>query len=105
MKNTPHTKILSKRQQAENRESRKGQSFPQITNHFQASNLTGSCGKPARFAHPAFSDISKDYFADEAPRGFAVEAAIFTALSATALLPIVNSLQAVTTLIQHLGVL
>ncbi len=105
MKNTPHTQNLSKRHQSENREDRNGQPLPEITHHFQASDFSGSCGKPAKFEHPAFSDISKDYFADEAPRGFAVDAALFAALIATALLPIVNSAQAVATLIHHIGVL
>lgn len=105
MKNTPHTQNLNKRHRSEYRAARNGQPFPEIAHHFQASNLSGSCGKPAKFERPAFSDISKDYFADEAPRGFAVDAALFAALIATALLPIVNGAQAVATLIHHIGVL
>ncbi len=105
MKNTPHTQNLSKRHQSENRGRGNGQALPKIAHHFQASNFSGSCGTPAKFKHPAFRDISKDYFADEAPRGFAVDAALFAALIATALLPIVNTVQAVATLIHHIGVL
>ncbi len=105
MKNTPHTQNLSKRHQSENRDRGNAQAFPKITHHFQAGNCSGSCGRPAKFDYPAFSDISKDYFADEAPRGFAMEAALFAALIATALLPIVNTVQAVATLIHHIGVL
>lgn len=105
MKNTPHTQNLSQRHQSENRDRGNGQTLPKIAHHFQASNVSGSCGTPAKFEHPAFRDISKDYFADEAPRGFAVEAALFAALIATALLPIVNTVQAVATLIHHIGVL
>ncbi|MBA3834008.1 MAG: hypothetical protein H0X34_19385 [Chthoniobacterales bacterium] len=105
MNNTPHTQNLSKRHQSENRDCRNGRPVPEITQHFQASNFSGSCGSPTKFEHPAFRDISKDYFADEAPRGFAVDAALFAALIATALLPIVDTAQAVATLIHHIGVL
>jgi hypothetical protein len=105
MKNTPHTQSLSKRHQTEARERQNGARFPEISASYQASSLPSTCGKPASFDSSAFSDISRDYFAAEEPRGFAVEAAVFAALIATALLPIVNGAQAVAALIQHTGIL
>jgi hypothetical protein len=105
MKNTPHTQSRSKRHQTEARDRQSGPRFPEISASYQATNLPGTCGTPARFDTSAFSDISRDYFAAEEPRGFAVEAAVFAALIATALLPIVNGVQAVASLIQHTGIL
>ncbi len=104
MKYTPHTQNVSKRHQSEARTRSNGPRLPEIAPHFQPTTFTGGCGKPAKFEHPAFSDISKDYFADEEPRSFAVEAAVFAALIATAVLPIVNSVQAVA-LLHTIGVL
>ncbi|MEO6871638.1 MAG: hypothetical protein ABI233_05395 [Chthoniobacterales bacterium] len=105
MKNTPHIQSQSKRHQTEARNRQNGGRFPEISASYQASSLKGTCGKPAHFDTSAFSDISRDYFAAEEPRGFAVEAAVFAALIATALLPIVNGVQAVASLIQHTGIL
>ena len=104
MKNTPHTQNLSKRHQSENRAWPNDRVFPEIGPHFQPATFTGGCGKPAKFEHPAFSEISKDYFAYEEPRSFAAEAAIFTALIALAVLPIINSVQAIA-LLHTIGVL
>lgn len=105
MKNTPYTQSLSKRHQTEARDRQNGFRFPEISAAYQASKLTGTCGKPAQFDCGAFSDISRDYFAAEEPRGFAVDAAVFAALIATALFPIVSGAQAVATLIHHIGIL
>ncbi len=99
MKNTTHTLSQTKRHQSEQRALRIARSFPQIDHNFHGSCLSGACGTPAKFHSPAFSEISKDYFAKEAPRGFAVEAAVFAALIATAALPIINSVQAIAALI------
>ncbi len=105
MKNTPHTQILSKRHESENRERTSSARCPEFNQHFQPAQFTGGCGIPAKFERPSFNDISKDYFATEEPRGFAVDAAVFAALIALAVLPIVNSIQAVAPFIQHLGLL
>ena len=105
MKNTPQIHNLSKRHQAETRDSRNDARQPETNCHFQSTDFTGSCGKPAKFEHPAFSDLSKAYFAEEAPRGFAVEAGFFAALIALAILPIVDSAHAVGTLVHHIGLL
>ena len=102
MKTTPHILNINQRRASE---SRGGRSFPQIEHNYQSSTLRGGCGTPAKFRRPSFFRISSDYFAEEAPRGFAVDAAIFGALILTAVLPIVNSVQAVATLIHTLGVL
>ena len=104
MKNTLHIHNQSKRHQSEARAGRNAARSFVNAPQFQANNFTGGCGKPVKF-EPAFSDISKDYFAEEAPRGFAVDAGLFAGLIAMALFPIVNSAQAVATLIHHLGLL
>lgn len=104
MKYTPQSQNIIRRYQSEARERQNGAALPQMAEHFQPTNFTGSCGKPTKFEHPAFSDISKDYFAAEEPRSFAVEAGVFAALIAMAVLPIVNSVQAVA-LLHTIGVL
>lgn len=105
MKNTPHTQILNKRQESEIRERTTNARRLDISQHFQSAQFTGGCGKPVKFEHPSFNDISKDYFAAEEPRGFAVDAAVFATLIALAVLPIVNSIQAVAPFVHHLGLL
>ncbi len=105
MKNTLHTQNLSKRHQSEDRARSNGARQPEVAQHFQSSTIIGGCGKPAKFEHPSFADISKDYFAGEEPRGFAVDAAVFAALIAMAVLPIVNTIQAVAPFVRHLGLL
>ena len=105
MKNTPQTKVINHRHQSEARVREIGARFPEISQHFQNAQLNGGCGKPAKFEHPNFSDISKDYFAAEEPRGFAVDAAVFATLIAIAVLPIVNTIQAVAPFVRHLGLL
>lgn len=103
MKNTTHTLSQTRRHHSEQRSLHTARSFPQVEQNFQGSCLSGACGTPAKFHSPAFSEISKDYFAEEAPRGFAVDAAVFAALIATAALPIINSVQAVAALIHTVG--
>ena len=105
MKNTPHTQILSKRHQSENRERTTSARCPEFHQHFQSAQITGGCGKSTKFEHPSFNDISKEYFADEEPRGFAIDSAIFATLTALAFLPIGHSLQAVVPFVHHLGLL
>lgn len=105
MKNTPHTQNLSKRHQTESRERSNGARQPLTAAPYQSTNFTGGCGKSVKFEHPSFVNISKDYFAAEEPRGFAVDAAVFAALIAMAVLPIVDSIQAVAPFVRHLGLL
>lgn len=105
MKNTPQVQNLSQRDEANPRAARQGSSFPQISHNYQSSQLTGRCGTPAQFKSPAFFEISKKYFADEAARGFLVDAGVFAALILSAMLPIVDGVEAVATLIQTVGVL
>ena len=105
MKNTPQIQNHGKRHQSEIRERSCGARQPEFAPHFQPANFNGSCGQPVKFDHPSFNDISKDYFAEEAGRGFAVDAAVFAALIAMAVLPIVNSMQAVAPFVRHLGLL
>ena len=104
MKYTPQTQNITRRHQSEVCERQNGAHRPDLAQHFQANQLAGNCGKPARFERPAFSDLSKDYFAAEEPRSFAVETAVFSVLVATALFPIVNGVQAVA-LLHTIGVL
>ena len=105
MKNTPHIKQLDQRQESDPRAPRHGRSFPQTEQNYQSSQLLGVCGTPAKFHEPAFFEISNRYFAEEAPRNFAVDAGVFAALILAAMLPIVNGVQAVASLIHIIGVL
>jgi hypothetical protein len=105
MKTTVQTLDLKQRHESDRRVSRQGRNFPRPEQHYQSCQLAGNCGEPVKFQEPSFFEISNDYFADEAPRSFAVDAGVFSALILTALLPIVNSVQAVATLIHHVGVL
>ncbi len=105
MKNNPYLELHKSRYQSEARASRRIRFCPQIEPGYQSSKLVGSCGTPAKFHRPAFFELSSEYFADEAARGFVIDTAVFAALIGSALLPIVNSVQAVATLIHVLNVL
>jgi hypothetical protein len=105
MKTTIQILDLKQRHESDRRASRRERNFPQAEQHYQSCQLAGNCGEPVKFQEPSFFKISNDYFADEAPRGFAVDAVVFSALMLTVLLPIVNSVQAVATLIHYVGVL
>jgi hypothetical protein len=104
MKNTPHILEFNRRHESDPRNSRGGRNFPETDQNYRSSKLHGACGTPAKFHRPAFFEISSEYFAEEAPRGSAVDAGIFGALILAALLPIANGVQAVATLIQSVGV-
>lgn len=103
MKTTTQILDLKQRHESDLRPSRPGRSFPQIEQHYQTCKLPGGCGEPVKFQEPAFFKISSRYFAEEAQRNFAVDTGVFAALMLAAMLPIVNSVQAVATLIQHVG--
>ena len=105
MKNTTHILQLAHRHEADSLASRGGKKFPQTDQNYQDPQFLGGCGTPAKFHHPAFFEISNEYFAHEAARGFVIDAGVFAALILTAMLPIVNSAQAVATLIHTAGVL
>ena len=104
MKNTPHILECNRRHESDPRNSRGGRNFPQTDQNYRSSKLHGACGTAAKFHHPAFFEISNEYFAEEAPRGSAVDAGLFVALMLTVMLPIANGLQAVATLLQSVGV-
>ena len=105
MKTTPQIQVRNSRHDSNPRAARSAQSFPQIDHNYQSTQLSGNCGAPIKFHRPAFFEISNKYFADEAARGFVLDTGVFAALIGTALLPIANGIQAVATLIHHLGVL
>jgi hypothetical protein len=105
MKNIPHILQPNSRHQSDSRSSRLGRNFPPTDQSYQSSTLIGGCGSPVEFHRPAFFEISRDYFAGEAARSFAVDTAVFGALILSGLLPIVNGVQAVATLIHTVGVL
>src|SRR3954465_12138830 len=106
MKTTPHIQNLKQRNESDPRPQGRGQNFPQVTQNYQNATLVGSCGTPAKFCgEPAFFRLSNEYFADEAARSFAADAGVFAALLLTAVLPIVNGVEAVATLIHYVGVL
>ncbi|MDQ3198314.1 MAG: hypothetical protein M3Q46_03855 [Verrucomicrobiota bacterium] len=106
MKTTTHIHRPNHQTNSDPRAARFGRSFPAVDQAYQGASLLGSCGTPARFNREApFFELSNRYFAQEAPRGFALDAAVFGALILSALLPIVNGAQAVATLIHTAGVL
>lgn len=105
MKNRPHILQLNPRHQSDPRASHGERSFPQIDQNYQSEKLPGGCGTPVKFHRPAFFEISNKYFADEAARSFLADTGVFAALILTSMLPIVNGLQAVATLIHSVGVL
>jgi hypothetical protein len=105
MKNTPHILQLNRRHESDSRHSSGRRNFPHAHQNYQTSTLLGGCGTPVKFHHPAFFEISNEYFAEEAPRSFLVDAGVFAALILATLLPIVNGVQAVATLIHSVGVL
>jgi hypothetical protein len=105
MKNTSHILEHNRRHESDPRDSRKGRNFPHTDQNYRSSKLHGACGTPTKFHHPAFFEISNEYFAEEAPRGSAVDAGVFAALMLAAMLPIASGVQAVATLIHSVGVL
>lgn len=105
MKNTPHILQPNPRHQSDSRSSRTGRNFPQTDQSYQSSSLRGGCGTPVEFHPPAFFEISNKYFADEAARSFVIDTGVFAALIVTAMLAIINGVQAVATLIHSVGVL
>ena len=104
MKNTPHILEFNRRHESDPRNSRGSRNFPHTDQNYRSSKLHGACGTPAKFHHPAFFEISNEYFAEEAPRGSAMDAGVFGALILAAMLPIANGVQAIATLIQSVGV-
>ena len=105
MKNTPYILEFNRRHESDPRNSRGGRNFPHTDQNYRSSKLHGACGTSAKFHHPAFFEISNEYFAEEAPRGSAMDAGVFGALILATMLPIVNGVQAVATLIHSVGVL
>jgi len=105
MKNTPYLELHKSRHQAEARAPRRPRLSPQVEPGYQSAKVIGNCGTPAKFHGPAFFELSNRYFADEEPRGFAIDTAVFAALMGAAILPIVSNVQAVATLMHGLGVL
>ena len=105
MKNTPYLELHKSRYQSEASASRRARLSPQLESNYQSSKLVGSCGTPAKFPGREFFKFTNGYFADEAPRGIAIDTAVFAALMSAAVLPIVNNVEAVATLMHGLGVL
>jgi hypothetical protein len=105
MKNTPYFELHKSRYQSEARASHRVRFSEQVEPGYRSAKLIGGCGTPAKFHGPAFFELSNRYFADEAPRGIAIDTAVFVALMGAAILPIVNNVQAVATLMHGLGVL
>ena len=64
--------------------------FPFVDYQYQASSVENLSGRCAKLSN-SFRDISRDYFDIEDNRDFLSNAAIFAALIASALVPIVAS--------------
>jgi hypothetical protein len=68
--------------------------FPLVDYHYQTATLTGS-GCCTINPSNSLRDISRDYFDGEANRDFVRDAAVFAALLATVVVPIVSGASAV----------
>jgi len=75
--------------------------FPFVDYHYQASSLEDLTGRCAKLSN-SFRDISRDYFDKEENNDFLSNAAIFFALIASALVPIVASASAMIHLVRVL---
>jgi hypothetical protein len=88
MKPTIHTK----------KDARK---FPFVEFQYQASSLEDLTGRCAKLSH-SFRDISRDYFDTEENKDFLSNAVIFSAMLASALIPIAASASEVVHLVRVL---
>jgi hypothetical protein len=75
--------------------------FPFVEYNYQASSLENLSGRCAKLSN-SFRDISRDYFDTEENHDFLSNAAIFFALIASAVVPIVASASAVINLVRVL---
>ena len=75
--------------------------FPLVAYHYHAPILNGSSA-PCVQTSKSLRDITRDYFDAEANREFLSEAAVFTALIAMAIMPIVTGIFAVLQLLTTL---
>jgi hypothetical protein len=78
-----------------------GRKFPLVEYHYHAPMLNASSA-PCIKTSKSLRDISRDYFDSEADREFISEAAVFTALIAMAIMPIVAGISAVLQLLRAL---
>jgi len=74
---------------------------PLVDYHYHAPMLNGSSA-PCLQTSKSLRDITRDYFDAEADREFISEAAVFTALIAMAIMPIVTGIFAVLQLLTTL---
>ena len=81
-----------------NKDARK---FPFVEYNYQASSLEDLTGRCAKLSN-SFRDISRDYFDTEENHDFLSNAAIFGALIASAIVPIVATASAVAHLVRAL---
>ena len=75
--------------------------FPLVDYHYHAPMLNGPSA-PCLQTSKSLRDITRDYFDTEADREFISEAAVFTALIAMAIMPIVTGIFAVLQLLTTL---
>ena len=81
-----------------NKDARK---FPFVEFQYQASSLEDLTGRCAKLSN-SFRDISRDYFDTEENKDFLSNAAIFSAMLASALIPIAASFSEVVHLVRVL---
>lgn len=75
--------------------------FPFVEFQYQASSLEDLSGRCTKLSN-SFRDISRDYFDTEDNKDFVSNAAIFTAMLASALIPIAASASEVVHLVRTL---
>lgn len=76
--------------------------FPLVDYHYHAPILNGSSARRVQTSK-SLRDITRDYFDAEANREFVTEAAVFTALIAMAIMPIVAGVSAMLQLLNTLS--
>jgi len=77
--------------------------FPITDCNFQSVTLDGYRGGCASATRPSFRNISRHYFAHEAPYVFAGEAAFFAMIIITAAIPVLSSVHAMADFVRAIG--
>jgi hypothetical protein len=77
--------------------------FPVTDFNYHSVGLDGYHGHCAKVESPSFYRLTRDYFKGEARHDFLMEAAVFGAILATAVLPLIDGAHAVMNLARATG--
>jgi hypothetical protein len=73
----------------------KSNRFPLVDCNYRPMTLDGYRGRCIKTGRPRFRNISREYFQNEAPHDFLIEAVCFVVLVLTAAVPMVSATNAV----------